>query len=121
MSDDNIISLDGKGGDSLRETLIVERQFDRILKSTSTNLLDYNNRASLKSGVLGLEAYLADILCDDKTYQEKSKIIKDGNRGSTQEEVDKCFRLLSEIKKAVSRSKLAAPDIMNYDASDDEE
>lgn len=121
METNNItIPVDGKTPGNIRETLLIERHFDRILNLTCSNLMDFDNRNMLKSSIEGLEAYLADILEHDKTYQENAAKIKDGLKGNMQAEIDKSFRLIQELKKAISRSPLSAPEVIDIDSSDDE-
>jgi hypothetical protein len=101
----------------IREALIIERQWDRILTVASKSLLDYNNRAEWKCAILALESYMADVLSIDPKYKKEIIKIKDGAKGTTQDEIEKGFKMMACMKKAIANSTLVAP--LNYEDSDD--
>jgi len=114
MSD--YIPIDGKGaGDYIRDILIIERHWDRVLTAANTNLLDYDNRAVFKCSILALEAYLDPILEKSKDYEKTKESFHNVKKGTPQEEIIKTMNMFKALRKALNDSPLGIPEIIEYD------
>jgi hypothetical protein len=120
VSDDEWIPIDGPVGENIADTQIITFQFHRLMALANQNLFDAEKRAAFKCGILGLEAYLWDVLSKDQKYLDASGKIKDGKKSPPQEEINKALKLLKEIKLAIDRSPIGRPASVEFDASENE-
>ena len=60
----------------IREALIIEQHLLSLKDLCRTNLIDYNNRNQLKSGLYSLHSFLADYI--DEDYKKDVKVFGDG-------------------------------------------
>jgi hypothetical protein len=88
-------------GQPIREAMLIERQWDRVMMAGSKNLLDYQNRAEFKSSVLMIAAYLNDVLANNVEYQAAAKEIYDDKSNTVQDEIRKTFKLVKIIKSTI--------------------
>jgi len=103
-------------GEPIRESMLIERQWDRVMSSGSKNLLDYHNRAEFKSAVLMMTAYLNDILGKNEEFQKLSKDIFDDTKNTVQDEIRKTFSLVKILKSSIrDNSNLFGPEMVELE------
>jgi hypothetical protein len=109
------IPIDGRGANEyVRDMLIIERQWDRVMEA-SKNLLDTSNRADFKCRLLGLEAFLYPILKDNKEYINAREEIEINNDTDTNSEIRKCYDLIRIMRHAQDNSRYAMPESIDFE------
>ena len=113
--------LDGKGayGNYIREHMIVERHWDRILKLSAENLLNYDNRSKFKCALLGM-LYFIKVKTSNKNLLKKMESVMDGQHGSVQDEIKKCYDLMDLLQEILDKTMLAEPKNITWDDKDGE-
>jgi hypothetical protein len=111
--------IDGKGsyGNYVRDTLLIERQWDRILSLSSDNLLEYTTRNKLKCALLG-QLYFVKNRFESRKYKEilaALDTIMRGSKDSPQEEIQKCFELMGIIRMMLQKSAMNEPKSLTWD------
>jgi hypothetical protein len=118
--EDNVISLDGKGP-SLDKPRLIARQIDRILNGSMIPPEDEERLNAFKFGVMALEAYLKPELVKDQVYLSDRQRLNNAAVSTVQDEALKSLRLFAALSSALERSHLQQAEVIDIDASDDEE
>ena len=99
----------------MRETLVLEKQWDRLLSAMSRNLNDLENRSTAKSAAKALEAYLWDVLEGNEEYNRRMIEVRGGDGEDVNSEINRLSQWVKAMKKAIGGSKYAQPEIWNIE------